>query len=99
MSNEIKMSVDGTVSISSQLNGDLELTINGTFSNDQEHDKQIVESLGYEAIVQASDLNDLLAEFKVSDLVNHIISGCDRSDVREAYKALKAECDLYELSS
>lgn len=99
MSDQIKILVDGTVLISPQANGDLELTINGTFSNDEEHDKQIVQSLGYEAIVEASDTNDLLAEFKVSDMIEHIITGCDRNDVVDAYKTLKKEIDLYELSS
>ena len=99
MSNQIKILIDGTVSISPQVNGDLELTINGTYTDDEDNNKQIVEAMGYESIVEASDTNDLLAEFKVSDMVDHIITGCDRNDVLDAYKAFKEEIDLYELSS
>ena len=95
----MKLLIDGTVSISPQVNGDLELTINGTYTDDDDNNKQIVAAMGYEAIVDASEKDDLLAAFKVSELVDHIITGCDRNDVMDAYKELKKECDVYDLSS
>ena len=62
-------------------------------------DKQIVAAMGYESIVAASEKDDLLSVFTVSEMIEHIIDGCDRNEVRDAYEKLKKECEVYDLSS
>ena len=79
MSNEIKITITGSVSISAYKD-DVEITITGELCNSGCQDDALIKAIGLDTIASTVDNDQLLSHIKVEDLVDHLINVSNLSD-------------------